>query len=44
MDTLGEMPWRPYHADGRIKWALRKNVPETSCIDVKTMADKEEEG
>ena len=43
-DTLGDMPWCPYHADGHIKWALRKNVPKTSCIDVKTMADKEEEG
>ena len=31
-------------ADGHIKWALRKNDPETSCIDIKTMADKEEEG
>ena len=36
------MPWCPYH--GRIKWALRKNDPETSCIDIKTMADKDEEG
>ena len=27
------------------KWALRKkNVQDTCCIDIKTMADKEEEG
>ena len=38
------MPWCPYHLDGRNKWALRKDVPDTCCIDIKTMADKEEEG
>ena len=26
------------------KWALRKNVQDTCCIAIKTMADKEEEG
>ena len=31
--------------DGGIKWALRKNVHDTCCIDITTMvADKEEEG
>ena len=44
MDTLGDMPWCPYHADGRIKWALRKNVPETSYIDIKTMAEERKKG
>ena len=28
----------------RIKWALQKNVSGTCCIDIKTKADKEEEG
>ena len=41
---LGEMPSCLYHPDGRNKWALRKNVQYTCCIDIKTMADKEEEG
>ena len=36
------MPWCPYHPDGRNKWALRKNVQDTCCIDLRTMADKEE--
>ena len=34
----------PYRPDGRNKWALRKNVQDTCCIDIRTMADKEEEG
>ena len=39
-----EMPWCAYRPDGRNKWALRKNVQDTCCIDIRTMADKEEEG
>ena len=39
------MPWCPYHPGGRVKWVLRKkNIPDTCCIDIKTKADKEEEG
>ena len=33
------MPWCPYHPDSRNKWALRKNVQDTCCIDIKTVAD-----
>ena len=40
------MSWCPYHPDGCIKWALRKNVQDTCCIKIKTnlKANKEEEG
>ena len=39
------MPRCPYHPDGPNKRALeKKNVQDTCCIDIKTMADKEEEG
>ena len=34
------MPWGPYHPDGRNNWTLRKNVQDTCCIDIKTMAEK----
>ena len=39
---LGGMPWCLHHRypNGRIDWALRKNVPDTCCIDIKTKADK----
>ena len=39
-----EMPWCPYHPDGRISGLSEKNVQDTCCIAIKTMADKEEEG
>ena len=39
-----EMPWCPYHPDGRISGLSEKNVQDTCCITIKTMADKEEEG
>ena len=42
--TIRGMPWCPYHPDGRNKWALRKNVQDTCCIDIRTTADKEEDG
>ena len=40
------MPWCPYHPGGHIKSALRKktNIKDTCCINIKTKADKEEEG
>ena len=40
------MPWSPYHPGGHMKSALRKktNIKDTCCINIKTKADKEEEG
>ena len=40
------MPCRPYHPDAwpLIRGFSEKNVPDTCCIDIKTMSDKEEEG
>ena len=42
------MPWCPYHPGGHVKSALRKkkktNIKDTCCINIKTKADKEEEG
>ena len=36
------MPWCRIMRTAVLSGLSRKNVPETSCIDVKTMADKEE--
>ena len=36
-----DMPWCPYNPG--VPWALRKNVKDKCCSDIKTKADKDEE-